>query len=919
MKRFANAVRLFTFAFALLAFVPGLYAQDKEAAYKKVVTIEGITEYSFPNGLRFLSFPDPSSPTVTINMTVLVGSRHEGYGETGMAHLLEHMLFKGAKLYPTVEILDKAMQSRGVSKKEYNATTWVDRTNYYEAFPASDDNLRFALEMEADRLHTAFIRREDLAKEMSVVRNEFEIGENNPRSILNQRMMAVAFEWHNYGKSTIGNRADIERVPAERLHAFYKKYYRVDNVVLVVSGKFDEKKALAHVSKYFGVLKAPATPIEKTYTEEPAQDGERSVTLRRVGKVAVAGLMYHIPATAHEDNAACEILGLVLGDTPSGRLFKTLVEKKKATSIDYNVTNWHDPGTIEMTAQVLDGVRPEEVRDLMIAELEKLAEKPITEDEVKRMVRKYLSFRAQVMTKSTATALELSEWIGAGDWRLLFVHRDRIAKLKAADVNRVAVKYLRSSNRTAGLFLPTLKATRTPIPQGPNIANLVKDFKGGKAVAKGESFDATPENIEKRVRRLQLKSGLKVALFPKKSRGETVSGRLTLRFGNEESLVGNEFAAAALGTMLVRGTKNRSRQQIVEQLDILKSSLNLTSGLGVLNVTWDTKRGQHDKVLGLIREILREPTFPAAELAEIKQLRKQGIEQTMVDPQGLAINALLRTLNPHPPTSIHYVPTHKESLARLAKLKREDVAKLYQEQVGGAVGELALVGDFDSDDVLKQLETIFSDWTPTVPYRRIPSVLVKDVKATRLTINTPDKENAVFVAAFTFPLDDSAADYPALEMGNEILGGSFTSRLVDRFRQKEGWSYGASSYLSVGAKDKVSRFLIYASCEPKVMEKADKAASEELDRIVKKGVTEEELRIAIKSTLENLRQDRGKDGTLASLLREGLYLKRTFAYQAELEKKIAAVTVKDVNRALAAHLSSGRLVIVRAGDFNKKK
>jgi zinc protease len=534
------------------------------------------------------------------------------------------------------------------------------------------------------------------------------------------------------------------------------------------------------------------------------------------------------------------------------------------------------------------------------------------------MVRKYLSFREQAMTKSTEIAIELSEWIGAGDWRLMFVHRDRVAKVKAADVNRVAEKYLKQSNRTVGLFLPSKDVARTPVPTAPDVDKLVKNFKGGKAVAEGEDFDATPENIEKRVKRFTLSSGLKVALFPKKSRGETIIGNLVIRFGNEQSLTGNETAAAFIGSLMLRGTKNRTRQQIQEQLDILKSSLHVASGLGTLSVSWETKRDKQAEMLKLINEVLREPTFPDGELEEIRQLRKQSIEKSMVDPQGLAVNALSRKLNPHPPTSIHYVPTYTESLARLAKVKRNDVVKIYQKQIGAAVGELAIVGDFDPDATVKHFETILGGWKSEVDYKRIPSVLVKDVKGSKDSIDTPDKENAIYVAAFKFAMDDSAPDYPALEMANEILGGSFTSRLLERFRQKEGWSYGASSFLSVGSLDKVSQFGMFASCKPDVIDKVDKAALEELARVIKDGVTDEEVKLAIKSTLGEMKLERGKDSTLASSLRQGLFLNRTYMYEAELEKKIAAVTVKDVNRALAAHIQSGRLVIVRAGDFNKK-
>ena len=259
---------------------------------KKLGSIEGLTEYQLDNGLKVVIFPEPSKDKITVNMTILVGSRHEGYGEAGMAHLLEHMLFKPTPGHPRP---DQELQARGA---DYNGTTWVDRTNYYETLPAGDDNLEWAIGYEADRLVNCPIKAEDLASEMTVVRNEFEMGENNAKGVLEQRMFATAYEWHNYGKSTIGNRADIERVPVENLRDFYKKFYRPDNAVLFIGGRLDEAKTLSLVEKYFGPIVRPVEKIRATYTEEPAQDGERLVTLRRVGNVAVAGVVYHITAAS---------------------------------------------------------------------------------------------------------------------------------------------------------------------------------------------------------------------------------------------------------------------------------------------------------------------------------------------------------------------------------------------------------------------------------------------------------------------------------------------------------------------------------------------------------------------------------------------------------------------------------------------
>src|SRR5947209_5581866 len=233
---------------------------------ERVTSVEGITEYRLQNGLRVLLFPDMTKPTTTVNITYMVGSRNENYGETGMAHLLEHMMFKGT---PSHSNVPQELTSHGSFP---NGTTWLDRTNYYETFAASDANLDWSLNLEADRMINSFIAKRDLDREMTVVRNEYERGENDPVSIMIERMMSTAFLWHNYAHSTIGARSDIENVPIERLQAFYHNYYQPDNAVLLVAGKFDESKTLQLIQKYFGSIPRPTRVIQKTYTVEPTQD-----------------------------------------------------------------------------------------------------------------------------------------------------------------------------------------------------------------------------------------------------------------------------------------------------------------------------------------------------------------------------------------------------------------------------------------------------------------------------------------------------------------------------------------------------------------------------------------------------------------------------------------------------------------------
>ncbi|MBV8309698.1 MAG: insulinase family protein, partial [Planctomycetaceae bacterium] len=326
----------------------------------KVASVEGITEYRLANGLQVLLFPDPSRPKVTVNLTVFVGSRHEGYGETGMAHLLEHMVFKGTPDHPDIP---SAMKERGA---QFNGSTSSDRTNYFETLSASDENLEFAIKLEADRMVNSPIKAEDLATEFSVVGDALKMGENSPERVLSQRMAAVAYEWHNYGKSTIGNRTDIERVPVDSLRAFYKRFYQPDNAMLVVAGKFAEQKALEYVNKYFGALPRPRRKLPATYTEEPPQDGQRVVTLRRVGDVGLVGLLYHVPSGAHPEFAAVQVLASILDAEPSGRLYKALVETKKATTVHGGSYALHDPGITEFLAAVGNTSTPEEVRKILL-------------------------------------------------------------------------------------------------------------------------------------------------------------------------------------------------------------------------------------------------------------------------------------------------------------------------------------------------------------------------------------------------------------------------------------------------------------------------------------------------------------------------------------------------------------------------
>jgi zinc protease len=895
-----------------LAFQPTVTnAQALPQGMQRVASVEGITEYRLANGLRVLLFPDQSKQTITVNITYLVGSKHENYGETGMAHLLEHLVFKGTPKHPNIP---NELTEHGTRP---NGTTWFDRTNYYETFAATEENLKWALDLEADRMINSYIAKKDLDSEMTVVRNEFEMGENSPFGVLSDRVFSTAYLWHNYGKSTIGAKSDLENVPIDRLQAFYRRYYQPDNAVLLVAGKFDEAKTLALVQQYFAPIPKPTRELQKLYTEDPVQDGERTITVRRVGDTQLVMAGYHIPAGSHPDAAPISILMQVLADTPSGRLHKALIETKKAASVLNFPFIFGEPSLLLVGAEVRLESSLDAVKDNLLQVVEDVAKNPITKEEVERARANLLKQIELNLNSSDQVGLELSEWIGMGDWRLLFLNRDRLRKTTAEEVQRVATNYLKQSNRTLGLFIPTQKPERAEIPATPDVLALVKDYKGDTAIAEGEAFDPSPANIESRTVRATTPGGIKTAFLTKKTRGNTVVARMTLRIGDEKSLMNRATAGSLAGDLLMRGTKTKTRQQIQDELDKLKARASVGGSPTAATVTIETTRQNFPAVMKLVAEILREPAFPANEFEQLRQEQLAGIEQQRSEPQALAALAFQRHIAPYPKGHVNYVSTPDEDVAELKAAKLEDVKKFYADFYGASNGEFSAIGDFDEQEVAKLLNDLFGGWKSKQPYTRIPNPF-KDVAAVNQSFPAPDKANAFFVAGMNLNLRDDDPDYPALVLGNYMLGGGFlNSRLAVRIRQKDGLSYGVGSNLGAGSLDKSGQFVTFAIYAPQNVTKLETAFKEEIARMLKDGFTEDEIKAAKSGWLQSRQVSRAQDKELVGTLNSYLFINRTLAWAAEFDKKVMALTPEQIHAAMRKHLDPNKISIFKAGDFAK--
>jgi zinc protease len=872
------------------------------------MSVEGIDEYRLPNGLQVLLVPDDSKPTTTVNLTVRVGSRQENYGETGMAHLLEHMMFKGTPTHPKVWA---EFQSRGLRA---NGSTWFDRTNYTASFAADEKNLDWYVGWLADAMVNSFIARKDLDTEMTVVRNEMEMGENSPERSLFKQTLAAMYDWHNYGKSTIGARSDVENVDIPSLQGFYRLYYQPDNATLVVSGKFNPAKTLSLVQRTFGKIKKPARKLPVLYTLDPSQDGDRSVEVRRVGGTPILYAAYHVPAGPDPDYAAIEILVQVMGDTPSGRLHKRLTEKQLAAGTYAFAQPLFDPGFAIFGAQLAPGQDPAKAREAMIATLESIATEPVSAEELQRAKAKWLKAWELTFTNPEQVGLALSESIGQGDWRVFFLLRDRVRDARLEDVQRVAAQYLLPTNRTLATYLPTDKTQRAPLPKAADVAAQMKSFKPQAAAATVEAFDATPANIDKRTQRFAV-GGVQAAVLPKGTRGGAVHAVLTLHFGDEKSLFGLGEVPDTVAAMLDKGTKSLTREQFQDRLDQLKTEMSINPGVGDLTVSLVSRRENLPAAIALVGEMLRTPALTPEVLDEVKRQAMAGIEQQRKEPGAVAQNAVERVGNPYPRGDVRHARTFDEIVADVNAVTIEKVRDFHSRFYGARKAEFAAVGDLDPAAVRQALDKALGDWNNAgMPYTRVPQPIFP-VPPQRLVLNVPDKQNANMLAKFDLPLSDNDAEYPAMMMANYLLGSGGSSRLWKRVREGEGLSYDVRSVIQWDTVEPHSQWVSTAIFAPQNQPKVEAGVRDEMARAVKDGFTAQELAEGQRGLLSRRRLQRAQDAAVAGQMSLNLYLGRTFAKSAEVDAALEKLTVADVNGALRKYLKPDQWVWSFAGEL----
>jgi zinc protease len=900
-----------------------LKAQDYSQEFKFVQESGGIKEYTMTkNDLSILLMEDHSAPVLTFMVTYRVGSRNEAIGNTGSTHLLEHLMFKGTPTYNKAKgtTIFSVLQNVGAV---INASTWNDRTNYFEMMPR--EHLELALQIEADRMRNLLLDEKDKNSEMTVVRNEFERGENDPEEALDKNIWATAYQAHPYHHSTIGWRTDIENVPINRLREFYETFYWPNNATVTIIGDFDTKNAMNLIYKYFGSIPKSPKPIPAMYTEEPIQEGPRRVIVKRTGETGIVGVAHKSLKSLDQRQYAFVVLDRILSSGKNSRFYRSLVDKGLAAAVEVQNTPFKDAGLFITYATLTPNTKHADVEKIILDEYKKIQDSSVTQkelDDAKAQIRVAQAFGRD---GSFSVASRLNEAIAVGDWKYYTNFMDEINKVTAADIQAVAKKYLVEDQMTVGYFIPKSAGEKsTGSVEFKNEGNHPRSFRGSEERVNDEivnedgtmsdgllmAVDGEQTKLAKNIVDSKI-NGIRV-LSMKTSVKDVVTIRGSLMAGTYFSGA-NKAVADLTVAMLDQGTAKRDKFTISAELEKLGAVLNFTTGNETVNFSARCLRSDVGTVINILSEELRMPLFDEKALANVKKRRLAMYKQNSESTNNRATETLYEKIFPtdHP----NYAVPTQQMIADIEKITINDLKEFHKKNYGPASMILVAVGDVDSKELNAQVQANFSGWSGGSHFAKPKKAETKAADKNPIIVSMKDKTSVSLVIGTGIGMQRDEKDFLPLFVGSYILGGNFSARLMSTVRDNEGLTYGINSFFD-GHQYSDGSWLVLATFSPDLLKRGLESTRKQIALWLEKGVSEDELK-AKKTTITGsykvgLSTTNGIANQILSIAQRDLSLDFLDQYP----DKISALTLSDVNGAIQKYIKADNLFTVAAGSID---
>lgn len=893
--------RLFLFL-PLAGFVGQLMAATHDPVPRTYNHVEngGVSSYTLANGFKVILAPYSSSGKTKVSLVVRVGSKMEGYGESGMAHLLEHMIYMGAGQRKSVK--DELTKLNAA----WNGTTSADRTNYFATIQADQRKLEELIRIKADMFLEPRFTEDDLRREMTVVRNEMEINENNPDFLVDQALNRQAFYWHGYGRAVIGARSDVENVPYPYLKDFHRKYYRPDNAFLLIAGVFDYESTKLLVNQLFGRATNPAISLRGDWTREPSRPLNSISEIALPAGIVKAVSAWKLPPAVNRETTAFQLASSALCSPQWGVLRRVLVtDKKLATAASCGTQPMRDATLFVAVASGGKADDPEAMRVAMVDVLQNAAVKGISSEELERSRIEYLNGYERTTRSMDAFAGELESNEVLDDWRRFFLDWDILREITLEEANAALRKWMSALGRSDVILRHRDRIELPQIPEMEKAASLVGSKRWSPVTKDVSAKPNSWAEFKSAVQFVDFDKQAKGALIQRKTSGDRIWLQLQNRYGNLEYMRKNALACGAASALFAFGGGDLDQDALDRRMEALDAQWSL--GLGGLSLS--VSKSNLVPALDTLIKVWLDPHLPKAEFQRLKDQGIAGIDAMLTDPVAIARQHLAFRFDNFPIGHPGKPKAFETIRQEWAALEHKEIVACAREIRRLADHLLIVTGDLSREEVLNLWRERFKPLPrPSIPYERIAAPSAPSSIATEdIVVTLPNKPNATILAQGVLPLAHGASDLPALRLAFLALGG-MNSRLYKRLREVEGLSYSVEALFHPNPRDPRSTWSIAASVASAAYPRALDILREEIAKLSRDGFAEAEL-VQAKAAWRERRQrafvaESGYTGFVASLLEDDI----SFEFLMDYDQAIANLSLDEVNKAFRQYVSPEKTI-----------
>lgn len=888
---------------ALSIFISGtLFARSPFQSPQKIETkAAGIASYTLENGFKIILVPYPSASNVRVELLIRSGSKFEGYGETGMAHLLEHMLFKGAGNRKNIK---DDLTRLGAS---YNGTTTQDRTNYFETVDADPMKVDEILRLEADRLIRARFTAADLVSEMTVVRNELENSEKEPSQLVFSALARNGFNWHGYSRSTIGARSDIEGASFAALKAFHRKHYRPDNAALIVSGNFDSTRVLALASKLFVTAKNPSLAKPANWTLESPQALTNRTELTTSAGTTVVASAWKLPGMKERDAHALDLAAASICDSDWGSLRKDIVlERKLAVSVSCFTWNQPDYGRFIAFARADQKADADLLSSEVVKFIEKAATRGVSQAQLERAKLTELNSFQKSFDSHDALASLVSQSEAAGDWRLFLWERDVVSSVTLDEANEALKKWVVPLNRNNVILRHVENFLPLVFPKPTDAKTRVKGQVWASLISPADSAPTSLVDISKSTVRFNLNSQrVQVSFIQRKTQGDKVWLALENDYGNPDQLKNRKVSCDAASSLIGYGGNGLSRDAISSSMEKLQAVWQVN----LAGIYLEVPRKNFAEAFNILISSWANPLLPIIEFERYKASRIAALEAAVTDPIRVSENEVRLRFDNYPEGHLGKPKAFPELIQEIKNLAYKDVLQCVHDFVNVSHVRMGVVGNINSE-VIKEawIKAGLVD-SALSSYERVSTPAAPDkVDVTQIKVSMAGKTNARVTGTTVVPINLKSVDFPALQLAVYALGGNSSSLIWQQLREIEGLAYSSGMQMTSSAFDDRSTIQIFATSSSSNADNALGSLKSVLLKVLDEGFTSDQIEKAKSAWIQKRKATLGDESGFASILVNSLHDGQDFEAIEALDQKIKAVDYRLASAILKKYVSASNIL-----------